>query len=203
MPILHTYRLESDVRQCRRAHLVLAFLVQQYVQSLPPRSDTDLTPIVIPASLAIPFVAVSRRLGIAAIVTYADVCLWNWALIDPSKPISGENLRILELFTGSPQEEHFFLTSTRIEIRSWEALGLMGKILKAQKATPSEQNIAAIASDLASLAIVMDDVARLFETVRDQCDPHWFYFTFRPVGLLSFVYSAPVDRADTHISFRT
>ena len=59
--------------------------------------------------------------------TYADNVLYNWALKTPSP--SGlptlQNLRSQTLFTGTSDEEEFYLTSARIELRGVEALELM------------------------------------------------------------------------------
>lgn len=69
MKILSVDSLKQDLRAAQRAHHVLAFLVQFYVQSLPPRAETDNLPIRIPRSLALPFVEISRHLDIAPIVS--------------------------------------------------------------------------------------------------------------------------------------
>ncbi|KAG8701497.1 hypothetical protein FRC11_012125, partial [Ceratobasidium sp. 423] len=182
LPVLSTHPFEFDIRRARRAHHVLAFMTQFYVQSLPPRGDAfDRSPIIIPAPIAIPFVGVSRQLDIAPIVTYADTVLWNWELIDPSQPMSVNNIRIKDLFTRDPQEEHFFLTSARIEIRGLEAMDIMAKCsrqIEGGNASAADQ--ARLASYLARLAHVIDDITAILDAVRDGCDPTFFYFTFRP-----------------------
>jgi indoleamine 2,3-dioxygenase len=169
----------QDIRQAQRAHHVLTFLQQFYVQSLPP-SEPAPSFIVIPAPLAIPLVAISRHLSIAPIVTYADTVLWNYCLKNPLLPLSVDNIGIRDLFTGDTQEEHFFLTSAKIEIRGWEALEVMDKCLKVLS-TPGSP-VEDLASDLERLAVAISDIADILDSVRDGCDPHWFYFTFRPVS---------------------
>ncbi|KAL5634965.1 hypothetical protein ACGC1H_002857 [Rhizoctonia solani] len=175
--------LKSDLRAAQRAHHVLAFLVQFYVQSLPPRAESDLGPIRIPSSLAIPFVDVSRHLDIAPILTYADCVLWNFYLEDPSKPLTVENIRIRDLFTKDYQEEHFFLTSARIEVRGFEAIQLMGDAIamtrKAQE-TGTTVDEACLQDTLARLATVIDDLNRILWAVRDACGYQFFYWVFRP-----------------------
>src|SRR5258705_5820363 len=80
MQVLSTVEIEADAPRARRAHHVLSYLTQFYVQSLPPAvpSSGKAPPVVIPAPIAVPLVAVSRRLGIAPILTYTDTVLWNW-----------------------------------------------------------------------------------------------------------------------------
>ena len=68
MEVLSVELIKPELRVAQRAHHVLAFLVQFYVQSLPPRDETDISSIRIPRSLAIPFVDISRHLDIAPIV---------------------------------------------------------------------------------------------------------------------------------------
>lgn len=69
MKVLSVEPIKSELQVAQRAHHVLAFLVQFYVQSLPPRDKEDFSPIRIPRSLAIPFVDISRHLDIAPIVS--------------------------------------------------------------------------------------------------------------------------------------
>ncbi len=181
MPVLDCTGLEKDIRKVRRAHHVLAYLVQFYIHSLPPRpahlKKDD--PIVIPAPIAIPLISVSRTLGIAPIVTYADTVLWNWALKDPSLPLSRSNITIPDLFTGSKQEEHFFLTSARIEVRGWEALDAMD--LCVQETKKEHPDVQSVTKDLMRLSVALDDITAILLAVRDGLDANFFYNTFRPV----------------------
>ena len=181
MSVIDCTQLEKDIRKVRRAHHVLAYLVQFYIHSMPPRpahlKKDD--PIVIPAPVAIPLISVSRALGIAPIVTYADTVLWNWALKDPSLPLSRNNITIPSLFTGSKQEEHFFLTSARIEVRGWEALDAMD--LCVQEAKKDSPDVHSITKDLMRLSGALDDITAILLAVRDGLDPHFFYNKFRPV----------------------
>ncbi|QRW17908.1 indoleamine 2,3-dioxygenase [Rhizoctonia solani] len=187
MEVISIDPLQVDLRVAQRAHHVLAFLVQFYVQSLPPRAETELGPIHIPRSLAIPFVDVSRYLDIAPILTYADCVLWNFYLEDPSKPLTLENIRIRDLFTKDYQEEHFFLTSARIEIRGFEAIQLMGDAIAM---TRKAQNLDVVVDEirlqsiLARLAIVIDDLNQILWSVKDACGYQFFYWVFRPVSSL-------------------
>ena len=68
----------------RRAHLVLSFLGHFYIHSTFPSLNS------IPTSIAVPWVAVSDKLGVPPILTYADTVLWNWKLIDPAQGLRAE-----------------------------------------------------------------------------------------------------------------
>lgn len=181
MSVLNCANLYDDVQKVQRAHHTLAFLTQFYVHSLPPRDPSKASdPIVIPAPLAVPFVDVSRRLGIAPIVTYADTVLWNWDVIDQTLPLSRSNICIRDLFTGSPQEEHFFLTSARIEIEGWTALDAMRQALT--EAAAHNPHIDHVAHHIRRLARSLDVITQILLAVRDGLDPDFFYNRFRPVS---------------------
>ncbi|KAG9104354.1 hypothetical protein FRC06_003400 [Ceratobasidium sp. 370] len=183
MQVISMDAIKSDLRAAQRAHHVLAFLVQFYVQSLPPRDPDDFRPIQIPRSLAIPFVDISRHLDIAPILTYADCVLWNFYLEDPKKPLTVDNIRIRDLFTKDYQEEHFFLTSARIEVRGFEAIQLMGdSIAMVRKAAEDGGHVDedCLAEKLSRLSVVIDDLNKILWAVRDACGYQFFYWVFRP-----------------------
>ncbi|KAH9083419.1 Indoleamine 2,3-dioxygenase [Lactarius deliciosus] len=89
----------------RRAHQVLAWIMHFYIHSLPPDSE-----IRVPAPITIPLLEVCAQLQLPPVITYSDDVLYNWAL---------------KLFTGTRDEEEFYLTSARIELRGVDALGIM------------------------------------------------------------------------------
>ncbi|KAG9126019.1 hypothetical protein FRC07_005197 [Ceratobasidium sp. 392] len=183
MQVISIDTIKPDLRAAQRAHHVLAFLVQFYVQSLPPRDADDSSPIRIPRSLAIPFVDISRHLDIAPILTYADCVLWNFYLDNPKQPLTVDNIRIRDLFTKDSQEEHFFLTSARIEVRGFEAIQLMGdSITMVHKAAENgvSVNENCLAETLSRLAVVIDDLNKILWAVRDACGYQFFYWVFRP-----------------------
>ncbi len=202
MQVLSTVEIEADAPRARRAHHVLSYLTQFYVQSLPPAvpSSGKAPPVVIPAPIAVPLVAVSRRLGIAPILTYTDTVLWNWEKRDASLPVSRTNIRMTDLFTGSPQEELFFRTSAMIEIRGWEALDAMENCISESCSiqSPSERDIdieessSNVAFHLRRLEKALDDITWLLLDVRRGLDPDFFYNKFRPVShriLFQFIVS--------------
>ncbi|KAJ7178190.1 Indoleamine 2,3-dioxygenase [Mycena filopes] len=176
LPILPIAGMLRSETQLRRAHLVLAWLMHFYIHSLPPNA-----PILIPAPLVRPLFHVCAQLQLPPVLTYADTVLYNWTLKTPSsRPTPAlDNLRSTTLFTGSTDEEVFYLTSARMELRGVEALALM-------RATMDEAFVGdalalrRITSFLARLATVIDDLRVLLATVRDGCDPAVFYTAIRP-----------------------
>lgn len=122
-PIISVNCILDDVPYLQRAHHVLTFLVHFYMHSIQPSASPD--PLVVPASLAVPLVAVSDKLGIAPILTFADTVLWNWSLKDSSKPLSPENIEPITLFTQSDDERSFYNCCASIELRGVEALRII------------------------------------------------------------------------------
>lgn len=148
-----------------------------YIHTLAPNSD-----VRIPSSITIPLLTICAQLQLPPVLTYSDDVLYNWALKENTPPgtlPNLENIRCLTLFTGTKDEEEFYLSSARIELRGVEALDLM-------RATMDElfvgDSIALrrIVRYLRSLATVIDDLSRVLLTVRDGCSPDVFYRDIRP-----------------------
>ncbi|KAG6814571.1 hypothetical protein H0H92_000099 [Tricholoma furcatifolium] len=176
-PTLSTDLLQDDLRLLQRAHMVLSWLVSFYVHSLPP-SDDD---IVVPKSLAIPLVAVSRCLGIAPVLTFADTVLWNCEPLDTSQPLSANNFRIVNLFSGTEDERNFYIASARAELRGVEMLRIIDEFHNLPEDALSDlTTVSKLARDLNKLAHIVDDIREVINSVRPMCDPHVFYFDIRP-----------------------
>ncbi|KAG8869001.1 hypothetical protein FRC20_002356 [Serendipita sp. 405] len=171
MPILEVGRLRNSERNLRRAHLVLAWILHFYVHTHP----VDATSIVIPKSLTVPLLAVSKELDLPPVLTYSDTVLYNWRYSpeDPSK------LESLVLFTGTKDEEHFFLTSAYIELAGVEALSLMQKCFDEAFVADSIA-LRRITSYLKRLSNVIKRLSKLLDDVREGCDPKVFYNDVRP-----------------------
>ncbi|KAI9442106.1 Indoleamine 2,3-dioxygenase [Lactarius indigo] len=175
-PTLPTVDLYPSELLLRRAHQVLAWIMHFYIHSLPPDSE-----IRVPAPITVPLLEICAQLQLPPVITYSDDVLYNWALKDPPAELlpALDNLRSLTLFTGTRDEEEFYLTSARIELRGVDALEIMratmdelfvGDILAAHRITRY----------LHSLARVLDDLTRILLAVRDGCDPDVFYHSIRP-----------------------
>ncbi|KAF8205721.1 Indoleamine 2,3-dioxygenase [Mycena galopus ATCC 62051] len=169
-PVIDTEPLHSNLRLLQRAHYVLAWLVHYYVHSAPPASEE--VPFVVPRSLAIPLVAVSRHLGIAPVLTFADTVLWNWDLVDASRPVSFDNMHFGD-------ERNFYATSARAEWRGIEML----RIIEEYNNLPNLSDITSISKvsrDLGRLAGIINDISDIIQGVRTVVDPHVFYWDLRP-----------------------
>lgn len=133
----------------------------------------------VPASLAVPWIALSEQLDIPPVLTYADTVLWNWHLKDPSAGFHADNVAITTTFTGTVSESHFFLTSLLIELRGVEALTLMRRSLDEAFVADGVAR-RRVAHYLRRLAKVVGVLTDLLSQVRTGCDPRVFYWGIRP-----------------------
>jgi indoleamine 2,3-dioxygenase len=155
----------------------LAWLVSFYVHSIPAVDNAN--PILVPESIAVPLVAVSRCLGIAPVLTFADTVLWNWEPIDPTQPASIDNMQFVNLFSGTEDEQNFYIASAKAELRGVEMLRIFDDI----NALPNLTDLTAISKvsrELTRLAGVIEDIKEIIQGVRPTCDPHIFYWDVRP-----------------------
>lgn len=175
-PVLDTDHLDEDCF-LQRAHMILAFLVHFYVHSQPP-SDTP-TPVHVPESLAIPIVNVSRALGIAPVLTFADTVLWNAIPADSQLPISANNIKFVRSFSGNSTEKNFHIASAKAELRGVEIL----RIIEDYAQLPDIVDVHAVsktARDLRRLVTVVQDLTDILQNVKEAVDPYSFYWEVRP-----------------------
>ncbi|KAA1469387.1 Indoleamine 2,3-dioxygenase [Dentipellis sp. KUC8613] len=176
-PVLDTSPLEADDRLLKRAHMVLAFLINFFVHSQPPTDACEA--IHVPACLAIPIVKISRVLDIAPVLTFADTVLWNWAPIDPDLPLSANNVRFMHTFSGTDTEHNFYVTSAKAEIRGVEFLRIIDSYVNQLDVT-AFASASRTAKDLMRLAAVIQDLTEIMQSVRETVDPYTFYWQVRP-----------------------
>ncbi|TKC49308.1 hypothetical protein EI555_018896, partial [Monodon monoceros] len=95
MPLLNCQFL-TGYREQRLAHLVLSFITMGYVWQdgeAQPKENVLIVWIyickVLPRTLALPLVEVSRNLGLPPILLHSDVVLANWATRNPGRKNPG------------------------------------------------------------------------------------------------------------------
>ncbi|EGN95653.1 hypothetical protein SERLA73DRAFT_186798 [Serpula lacrymans var. lacrymans S7.3] len=166
-----------DKQLLRRAHKVLAFLVHFYVHSIPPAKSSG--PTIVPRSLAIPLVEVSKVLGMAPVLTYLDTVVWNWEVIDPTLPVTIDNMRWVDLFSGTEDERNFFFAAARTEMRGIEIIQIINDYLS----LPDVNDINAVSKvskNLNRLTVAIREIDEMVQEVREMVDPRTFYWTVRP-----------------------
>ncbi|KAI0273471.1 Indoleamine 2,3-dioxygenase [Gloeopeniophorella convolvens] len=177
-PLLDTDPLAEDDRIMKRAHMVLGFLINFYVHSQPP-SDTS-TLVHIPECLAVPIVKISRGLGIAPVLTFADTVLWNVKPADTQLPMSANNIATMHAFSNTAAERNFYVASARAELRGVEMLRIIEDYARLSGTSPGLHFASKTARDLRRLATVVQDLTDIIQGMKDFVDPHSFYWEVRP-----------------------
>ncbi|KAJ4475700.1 Indoleamine 2,3-dioxygenase [Lentinula aciculospora] len=176
-PALDVKMLRDQPRLLQRAHLVLTWLVQYYVSSLP---STHLpTPKRVPESLAVPLVEVSRILGIAPILTFADTITWNWELIHPDQPVTIDNMKLAHSFSGRDDERHFYQVQAAVELHGVQLLRIIDDYNRISN-LDDFTSIFKVSRDLTRLTAIIEEISDLIQSMRSGCDPHIFYWEMRP-----------------------
>ncbi|KAJ3486293.1 hypothetical protein NLJ89_g11824 [Agrocybe chaxingu] len=88
-------------------------------------------------------------------------------------------MRILNLFSGTDDERHFYQASASAELRGVEIL----RIIEDYNTLPNTTDLTSIAKmarDLHRLSSIIDDISETIQSVRPLCDPHVFYWDIRP-----------------------
>src|SRR5690606_31793779 len=95
----------------------------------------------------------------------------------PDEPADNlSNLATLHTFTGSLDEQWFFLISVAIECRGAPTLQLMLDAIAAARAGDS----GTVTECLRDFAEALDDISSLLQRMYENCDPHVFYHRIRP-----------------------
>ncbi|KAJ8483105.1 hypothetical protein ONZ51_g4912 [Trametes cubensis] len=174
-PLLDISRLGEKRCVLRRAHYVLACLMHFYIHSLPKTGG----PVVIPKPLAVPLVQVSRKIDMPPILTYADIVLWNWELVNPERPITMDNVRFRTLFSGTEVEAKFYALSLAAELKGAEMLEVFERFMNLTGFT--ERNVVAtVARDLERLVTIINELSQLLQGASRNIDPYLFYWAVRP-----------------------
>lgn len=181
LPVVPTSELTHSELLLRRAHHVLTFIMHFYIYTLPLSSS-----VRIPEPISVPLVAISSHLQLPPVVTYSDNVLYNWDIIRPRaqnelgfEPPALDNLRSQDMFSGTIDEQEFYLASARIELRGVEALELMRATMD-ELFVGDEIAIRRITTYLHKLASIVHDLETILLDVRKGCDPNTFYHSIRP-----------------------
>lgn len=168
----------------RRAHMILAWTMHFFVHSLPPDA-----PICIPLPLTVPLLQVSSQLQLPPVLTYSDDVLYNWKYRnEPELPLSIngpglipaiDNLACQTLFTGTRDEEEFYLTSARMELKGVEALELMRSMMD-ETFVGDDIAMRRVTTYLGRMAGVIDELRNMLLKVKEGCSPDVFYNQVRP-----------------------
>ncbi|PGH09475.1 indoleamine 2,3-dioxygenase [Blastomyces parvus] len=170
MPILSTANLNSEP-EWRRAYVLLAFMLHAYVWG------GDSPAEIIPKSISIPFLEISAHHELPPVATYSGLCLWNYKPIFPGEPADNiENITSLHTFTGSLDEQWFYLVSIAMESHGASTIPLMLNAIAAAR----QNNTQRVIECLRTFAQCIDEISDLLQRMYENCDPHVFYHRIRP-----------------------
>ncbi|RDL36371.1 putative indoleamine 2,3-dioxygenase family protein [Venustampulla echinocandica] len=170
LPILSTSRLRSE-REWQRAYLILSFVTHAYIWEAPGPSER------LPPSISVPFLKVSSHLQLPPTATYAALSLWNFKSSNTDCDLSRiEDLQVLHTFTGTQDEEWFYLISVAIEAQGAEAIPLMLNAIDAVESDNSPMVIAA----LKEFSYLIRKISLLLKRMHEKCSPEIFYNEIRP-----------------------
>ncbi|KAJ5798022.1 uncharacterized protein N7503_007318 [Penicillium pulvis] len=170
LPVLDTSNLITE-GEWRRAYVLLVFMLHGYVwEGSSPEEK-------IPPQLTVPLYEVCQTLELPPIATFAGVCLWNFKLLDPSKPIHDlDYLAYLQTFTGTSDGKWFYLVSVAIEARGAPIIPLMLQAIDAARAGKREK----VQTHLEETSVVLEEINSLLQKMHERVDPHVFYNELRP-----------------------
>lgn len=172
LPILSVENLREE-EEWRRAYVVLAFLMHAYIWGGKTPKD------VLPPAIVRPILEVSSHLEIPPCATYAAVCLWNFTAASSSEEVDmtdPDNISTAISFTGTKDEEWFFVISVSLEAKGGQVTRLMHNAIDAANANNSSLFIAL----LNEFTDVLRDLGRTLERMSEKCSPHVFFHQLRP-----------------------
>lgn len=169
LPVLPTSHLETEP-EWRRAYSMLAFMAHGYIWGGEKPAEE------LPPPLTYPLLQVSAHLGVPPVATYSGLCLWNYKPIFLSDNLTLDNLSTLTTFTGSLDEQWFYLVSVAMEAKGGPALSLLLNAIEAANCDDPED----VTRCLRLCAEILDELASLMVRMYENCDPHVFYHRIRP-----------------------
>lgn len=152
-----------------RLLLLYAFLASAYVH-LPP------TATHLPVTIARPLAQVAAQLQRPPMLSYAGMVLGNWQRIDPDGPLDLENLRVLNTFSGLPDEAWFFLVHVAIEAQAAQIIGGMQTAFEAAQSDSPQH----VLEGLRQINRGIVACIRTFNRMPHGCNPDVYYCDIRP-----------------------
>lgn len=171
LPVLHPEGIAAlNEAQARVAMVHYSFLVQSYIWGVQPPVS------VLPPSLAVPIVALADRLGQQPLLQYSGYVLDNWAMLDPVKGVSLDNIHMIQKFAGGTDEAWFVLVHVAIEAAAGEALALFAPLVAAAE----NGDVEAVRRHLERIVVVWKGIHTIFGRMPEQCDPYVYFQRVRP-----------------------
>jgi len=185
LAILSTSKLHTKA-EWQRAYVLLTFMTHGYIWGgevpaevfLPFQFfQTNANEIqILPPCISVPIIVVAEHLGIPPTATAASLCLYNFSASSPDLLTSPEELASLHTFTGTRDEEWFYLVSVAIEARGAPIIPIMLSAMDAVRA----KNPSMVIECLTKFVICVNEITALLERMYEECGPEVFYHEIRP-----------------------
>lgn len=145
LPLLCVDQLRTD-GELERAMLVLSMLAHAYIfepltcavaatsvdsSSLSDSNEKRYPRSSLPAPVAVPWTQVAALLSRPPVLSHASIVLYNYSLVDASKPPLVENVLLLNQVCGGIDEHFFFAITVEIEYKGASALLLLASAMQA------------------------------------------------------------------------
>lgn len=161
---------ELDDVQARMAMVHYSFLVQAYIWGAESPGS------YLPATLAVPIVALADRLGQQPLLQYSGYVLDNWGMLDPAKGVSLDNIYMIQKFAAGMDEAWFVLVHVAIEAKAGEALTLFGPLIDAA----AHEDEGEAEDLLGKIVATWAEINALFDRMPERCDPYIYFRRVRP-----------------------
>mmetsp|Transcript_36848 Transcript_36848/g.59070 ORF Transcript_36848/g.59070 Transcript_36848/m.59070 type:complete len:373 (-) Transcript_36848:110-1228(-) len=163
-----------------RANLVLSFLAHSFVWASDDDKVAKAKPAKeLPASIAVPWTAITEALDRPTVLTYYSYNACNWKRINPEKGVELGNITRLLNFRGGQDEEWFSMVHVAIEAQGGSALQAM-----------VDAHAAVIKLDAQGIALALERAAEALESctnilrrMEERCDSYIYHTRVRlPMG---------------------
>nr|XP_020635915.1 indoleamine 2,3-dioxygenase 2 [Pogona vitticeps] len=170
MPLLSCQYLQGH-REQYLAHLVLSFITTGYVWQEGEKECAK----VLPRNLAIPFVEVSRLLGLPPILVHTDCALVNWKKKDPHGSLEIENLEPILCLPGGESTKGFILITFLVEKAAAPGIKAMVQAISALVQPDNRR----LEEALEEMANALREMTQVLKKTHDYVDPVVFYGVLR------------------------
>lgn len=169
LPLLDPAPLATEAER-ERALMLLCYFGHAYVFAAAPVATH------IPAHVAIPWVALAEMVRRPPVLTYASYILHNWRRLDPTKPITLENLARRQHFLGGMDEAWFGMIHIAIEAQAGPGIYAL---VAAQEAVRAG-DVDAVARNLDQVTASIEAMLEVLRRTPERCEPYIYYHRVRP-----------------------
>ena len=151
--------------QLERAMLLYSYLGHAYMWGKEEVED------IIPKNIAITWHEISEKLDRPPILSYASYALNNWSLLDNSKPLTLDNIKIQQNFLAGVDEDWFIMVHVAIEDEAKNILGSLKKYYLDEDKKSQH---------LEDALISIKKINEIMNRMPEKCDPYIYYHRVRP-----------------------